>query len=225
MDAELKKLAREHGIDIEERDLYAPPAIGTIPTAAGGTSPSINPAAGMIGPGSEDVKGMKKVLEAFYRAGGEVAEDIATKATVDPIYEEYLAVAPERNAIRVGKKYEIRVREIESIGGDKKVYDIVEIKNNETLTSDLFLYEAAYAIVKYLNKGENILSAKIREIAALEQCYANLRQDAGLFKKRIREAIQTKNETKIALFEDRFDKAKNDALQIKSKIRKITEQI
>ena len=172
----------------------------------------------------QEVDSMKKMLEALSAVGQEAVSTVMERVNKEPLMEEYVSASITGNRIK-HKNYEIRVREIESFNGTKKVYDIIESQTRELISDDLFLYEAAVGIVKYLNKGHNLLSNEVREIIALEQSYANLRTDAGIFRKRLQESISNKDSSKSLIYEARFNSAKDKALDIKKKLKKISDSI
>lgn len=175
-------------------------------------------------PSTEEVNAMKKVLEAFNNVGVNVLKEVKSESLNDPEMNDLVQTAMT-GKVKIGNVYEIRVREIESLRGMKKVYDIFNSTNNECITDDLFLYEAAYAIVKYLNKGHNLLSADIRNIARLERDYATNRTDAGIFKVRLNESVKKKDARKSQLYETRFQESKAKALSIKEEIIRIANSL
>ena len=177
-----------------------------------------------MAPSSEDVNAMKKVLEAFSNAGDRVINEVVDDAKYDPEINDLYNTAMT-GRVKIGNVFEVRVREIESLRGKKKVYDIYNAATNECISDDLFLYEAAYSIVKYLNKGYNPLSAEIRNIARLEQDYASMRTDAGMFRVRLSENLKKGNRQKAQLYETRFNDARDKALSIKAEIIKIAEML
>lgn len=175
-------------------------------------------------PSTQDIDAMKKVLESFNKAGNMALTEVSDAARLDPEINDLYNTAMTGN-VKIGNIFEVRVREIESLKGKKKVFDIYNAATNECLADDLFLYEAAYAMVKYLNRGNNLLSSEIRNIAKLEREYAACRTDAGIFRVRLRESLQKGNRQKTQLYETRFNDAKDKALTIKAEIIKIAETL
>ena len=180
---------------------------------------------GSIGvPSTEDVNAMKKVLEAFNNVGTSVINEVKSESRNNPeIHDLYQTAMTGK--VKIGNVYEIRVREIESLRGNKKVYDIYNAATNDCISDDLFLYEAAYAIVKYLNKGYNLLSNEIRNVSRLEQEYASCRTDAGMFKVRLNESIKKQDAGKAQLYQTRYNTAKDKALSAKAELIKIAETL
>lgn len=175
-----------------------------------------------IAPSVHDIDAMKKVLEAFGNAGKTILNEASNSSDMEI---NNLMQTSLTGHVKIGNIFEIRVREIESLRGNKKVFDIYNAATNECISDDLFLYEAAYAIVKYLNKGHNLLSSEIRNIARLEQEYAGLRTDAGIFKVRLSESLKKGDNQRASLFETRFQDTKDKALATKAEIIKIAETL
>lgn len=177
-----------------------------------------------VAPSVQDIDAMRKVLESFNNIGSTVINEVTNPYNNDMEINDLVQTALTGN-VKIGNIFEIRVRTMESLRGNKKVYDIYNSATNECISDDLFLYEAAYAIVKYLNKGYNLLSSEIRNIARLEQDYASLRTDAGIFKVRLTESLKRNDTQRAALFETRFQDAKDKALASKAEIVKIAESL
>lgn len=175
-----------------------------------------------IAPSVQDINAMKKVLEAFSNAGTSVLNEASNSSDMEI---NNLMQTSLTGKVKIGNIFEIRVREIESLRGNKKVFDIYNAATNECISDDLFLYEAAYAIVKYLNKGHNLLSSEIRNVVRLEQEYANLRTDAGIFKVRLTESLKKNDKKRAMLFETRFQDTKDKALATKAEIIRIAETL
>jgi len=175
-----------------------------------------------ISPSVHDIDAMRKVLESFNNVGSSVLHEVSNNS--DTEINNLMQSALSGN-VKIGNVFEIRIREMESLRGTKKVYDIYNCATNECISDDLFLYEAAYVMVKYLNKGHNLLSSEIRKIAKLEQDYASLRTDAGVFRVRLNENLKRNDKQRASLFETRFQDAKDKALAVKAEIIKIAESL
>lgn len=172
------------------------------------------------GVSEQDINKMKKILENLNSAAtGALMEEVENISNdSSPLnYDSIELVA--KNSLKY-KNYEIIVREVQSLNSLKKVYDIKETETKEIIANDLFLYEAALGIVKFLNRGEPMLSKNIREIINLENTYMRYRQDAAIFKTRLNE---NKNPAKRDLYEDRMVEARSKALKIKEKLEEIAK--
>lgn len=167
-----------------------------------------------LGVSAEDTKAMKKILEKMYESAEKITENLVNLTESD----EYAAnlFKTKGNVVNIGEKYEIKVRFSETLGSKKNFYDICEKSTGRYLCRDLFLFEAAEAIVKLLNRGENILGEKTREVVFYEQKYVKHRQDAAIFKKRL---SKLKRGTKdYAICEAKYLNSREQALKAKRKI-------
>ncbi len=175
-----------------------------------------------VGVSKKDIDKMKKILEnlsvAAHAALSEEINNNANENNVGPADYDSIELIT-KNKLKY-KNYEIIVREVNSLNSLKKVYDIKESETNEIIANDLFLYEAALGIVKFLNRGEPMLSKNIRDIINLENSYMRYRQDSVIFKNRIAE---NKNPAKRHLYEDRLIESRNKAILIKQKLEEIVK--
>lgn len=178
----------------------------------------------MSAPSAAEIDAMKRVLENLNSAGSTALREVVAESKMDDELHTYLN-SSMTGKVKVGNVFEITTREIDSLRGKKKVYDIHNAATGEVITNDLFLYEAAYAIVKYLNQGHNILSKEIRQVVKLEQDYAAARTDAGMFRIRYNENLKKGDKSKTQLYEARFSDSRDKALSIKNELVKIAESL
>ena len=171
-----------------------------------------------------DIKDMKKILEKLYSATGNAAQTLNEDAREMPVIKEELETIIISNGVRFAK-YEIRIRVLETSKSDKKIYDVVNSATSEIMAENLFLYEAAYGIVKLLNKGYTPLSESIRRVVGLEESYTRNRQDALFYKKRYREASEKGLDNKFSLYEARYQTSREYALKYKEELQKMVENI
>jgi hypothetical protein len=182
------------------------------------------PSSAVTGPSNAEIDAMRRVLESLNKAGTSAITETLQLAHEQPEINDILNTS-FTGKVRIGNIFEIRIREIDSLKGTKKVYDIYNSATGETITNDLFLYEAAFAIVKYLNAGRHVLGSEIRNVIKLEQDYAAARTDAGMFKVRLTENVKRGNRQRVELFEARFQEARDRALRIKADLKKIAESL
>lgn len=168
---------------------------------------------------SKDVDQMKSILEKFTSVGESTATTIADQATRSSYLSEAIDTHRTEDSVIFGNKYKIEI-----IAEDKKRFNVVDTKGN-TIASDLYLYEAAYAIVKYLNSGVPALSPAIRKIIVLEERYYSNRADAARFKKRYQKANTLRESRDADIFAARYQSAKENALDAKRQIQTILNSI
>lgn len=163
------------------------------------------------GPGDPGVAEMKVILERFHAA----ADNIITEAPIDRELREALITEPTTQGARIGP-WEIRARTLRT----HKLYDVVNILNNQPLASDLMLYEAAHGLVRMLNEGGRINSPAAIELLRAEQEYGQLVHDMVLYKHRL---TKQPNSPRRPIFEARYGDAKRRALLARERVHRLAE--
>jgi hypothetical protein len=177
------------------------------------------------GPTEKDIQSMKDVLEKLNRVTNENVRHLVEEAQHDPELNEALVTKSTARGAQIGI-YEIRVRIQETASGkEKKWYNVVDNNTGTKIAEDLSVYEAAYGIVKYLNKGYSPLSKEIREVLSLEEKYNQYRTDAIRFKRRAVESLKKGDGESGAIFESRYDDHKYKALSVHNKLKNIVKII
>ncbi|NJO62655.1 MAG: hypothetical protein HC836_31825 [Richelia sp. RM2_1_2] len=138
----------------------------------------------------------------------------------NPEIAEALSIKSDKNGVYVNKWY-IKVRSAEVVGKVKKHFDIIDIVTKKVLVADLFLYEAALAIVRYLNTNKLLTSPEIANILFLEKKYTQSSIDALLHKRNMIKAQRDKNEEKAFYSESRYKDSLHKALKLESDIKGI----
>lgn len=171
-----------------------------------------------------DTHAMKKILESFYGAAGDAITELVDSAAYDPRLNEALNTKRTDEGAIIGS-WEVRVHLVESNGSSRKVYDVLHPGSKTVLFNKLVIFEAAHAIVRYLNKGLAPDHVKIVEIADLEEMYRRNRQDAVIFKKRFDRCLELKEEAAAEVFEARHQKARAQAIAANDSIKTILDNI
>ena len=168
---------------------------------------------------NKDIEEMTKILGLFEDVAENTASNIIDDSEID--YEVYEALQTKKtnSGVSIGPRYEIKTKEINSISGSKKAYDIIDIYEKEEIATNLYLYEAAHAIVRLLNKGIPHLDPKIRRVIGLEESYMKNRHDASVFKQKYQKARSQQNIQQMDIYESRFEVSKSKALKIKDEIK------
>lgn len=182
------------------------------------------PAASHSVSGNTDAAAMKKILESFYGAAGEAVNETVSVSNHDAGLREALQTQRTDEGAIIGS-WEVRVKINESAGTKRKVYDVRHPGSKEVLFNDLVIFEAAHAIVRYLNKGLATTHPKIVEIADLEEIYRRNRQDAMIFKKRYERCVELKETAAGEVFEARYQKARAQAIVANDSIKTILQNI
>ncbi|MEM5877774.1 MAG: hypothetical protein QXF12_02720 [Candidatus Aenigmatarchaeota archaeon] len=166
---------------------------------------------------------MKKILEKFYYSAEKAAKDLVENSKNNEYMKDLLN--SEKDTFKINDRYEIKVRFSQTLGEKKNFYDIYDCVTKNYLSKDLFLFEAAEAIVKLLNRGENILGEKIRKVIFYEQKYTKHRQDAAIYKKRMKESLKKSKLKEYNLYEIKYNNSKEEALKAKKKIIDIINEV
>lgn len=178
-----------------------------------------------------DVKDMKSILERFNQATVDIAQNLAKEVIYEKDFykdtelKEAIMTRPTDSGVQIGK-WEIRIIvEEKSNGKEQKRYSVVHNKNNMVIAEDLVLYEAAYGIVKLLNRGKTITSSDIKEILKIEDRYNELRSEALNFKRRSINAYKQKDEKSAQIFENKFEHSKSLASMSHKQLKKLVESL
>jgi hypothetical protein len=186
-------------------------------TAAPARAPSVS--------GNSDASDMKRILESFYGAAGSAVQDVIETSAHDRDLREAMITTRTPQGVAIGA-WEVRARLTESTTGpQRKIYDVLQAGSTEKLFDGLVIFEAAHAIVRYLNKGLGTTHPKITEIADLEETYRRNRQDAVIFKKRYERCLELKEMAAGEVFEARYHKARAQAIVANDSIKTILENI
>jgi hypothetical protein len=208
MAAILAAMNRAEGKTVQSDILAAPPA---------GVKPAVTSA-------KPDVVAMKSILEKFNGVVGAARETLIEEAQTSQVAKEALITAPISNGARIGQ-YEIRVNVCEDVKGEKKLYDVYSKSGNHLIAKDLMLYEAAYALVKALNKGKLINDPTVKRILQLEEHFYTHRSDAARFRKRHAVAAQNRDHINMDIYEAKYQNARNNALGVRHELKKILETL
>lgn len=158
--------------------------------------------------GDPAIDAMKTILEAFHSA-----TDIRETARTDTTLAEALVTERTETGARIGA-WEIVVNE----SSDPVSYDVVSATTGTPIASGLFVYEAAYGLVKRLNEGVMINDGRIRDLLKLEEDYARNRTNAKQFKEQKQRLEKKGDSFRAAVAEDRFDDAQRRAMDAHERI-------
>jgi hypothetical protein len=180
------------------------------------------------GPGPADTEAMRKVLESFYGAAGDAVSTLAEEAANDyqhPHLQEAMETRVTDHGVAIGK-WEVRVRVQENATGQsRKLYDVLNPATREVVAEKLVVYEAAHAIVRFLNKGLNVNNGKVQEVLELEEKFHRTRQEAARFKQRFDRCVQLGEKEAADVFEARYQTARAHALVASDQIKSILDSI
>lgn len=199
-------------VDRRDVDLMAKFAAAvSAPEALSGPATVASGRAAMVG--GTGVAEMKSILERFYLA----TDQIITETAFDTPLRESFMTEPTPNGVRIGN-WEIMVH----TSGKRKYYDVVRAGTHERLAVDLTLYEAAQGLVRHLNDGGRINSAKVLQLLDAEQRYSGAVNDMILFRHRL---TKSPNGPRAAIHEARYGAAHRTALSAKTQVCKLAESL
>lgn len=158
------------------------------------------------GVSSADVKAMEGILKNFYGASQSVAKKV---------------VSTINESTKIDNGVAIGVFSIEK--NDKDLYDIRDMRSQDTLFEGLRLYETAYLLATYLNEGKKINSAEITKIISSNAIFETYYYDAITHKQSYNAAKKRGNTTKMDIAEARFDRAKSEAQAAHKQIKSLYE--
>lgn len=159
-----------------------------------------------------DVNAMKNILQKM---------NDATSATINEskdfkdLKEAYTTEKTDEGC-QIGE-WKIVVIENENI----KTYDVVHSSTNNIIAEKLYLYEAAYGLVKFLNNGVKINEAPIKRILEAEEKYFKYRSDAISMKKRRNRLMKEGKKSSALIAENRFHEAKSQANLQKERLQEM----
>lgn len=174
---------------------------------------------------SDENSHMANILRAFVESGGEQlarAVDDGVQQTSMILMEDSeampdlkRAMATQRtaNGVRVGGWQIIAEGEKNSAR-----YHVVSVESNQQIAKNLYLYEAAKALVNYLNEGLMINNMKVQSILGMEMEYAKHIEDAIQHKHACSRAIDRGDDARLEVSKIRFNESKTKAVAARHKL-------
>lgn len=178
------------------------------------------------GPTAADTAAMAKILESFRSVTEEAHVSLREEATRSPRLQEAMATVETPTGVIIDKwEVRARVQESASSGKQRKIYDVVNPRTREVVAEKLVIYEAAFAIVRLLNKGLSASSGRVQEVLNLEETFHRNRQDAARFKQRFERCKSLGEKEAGDVFEARYQRARAEALVAHDQIKSLLESI
>lgn len=167
-----------------------------------------------------DMVNFVNIMEGLY--DGTVVEKLAGAAINNPELAEALDTSVTNNGVNVGK-WQIRVRTDESRGKAKKYFDVAHTISKQVIAKNLCIYEAALALVRYLNNGKPINGSEIKNLLNLERNYHSHMIDALTYKVNSLKAEKRKEYDRSFILETRYTESKAKALRLEKKIQDLSK--
>lgn len=181
-------------------------------------APPAAPYVPSFGTSREEVDAMKNLLETINALSGE--EAAAPRQTLQ---ETTQYAAPGLPAPQNGP-YSVMVTISESAGKEVNRYNVVDA-NRQDVVPALVMKEAATAIMKLMNKGNALTSAKVQEVIELEEEFNRARIETGKHKARYTRSTELGETAAASVFKDRFNTSRAQALAAQDTIKSINEAL
>lgn len=165
----------------------------------------------------EDVDAMKNLLETINALSGE-------EPARRPVQESAALPAPTTPSNFATGSYTVLVSIQESNGKEVNRYSVVD-EHRRDVVSNLVIKEAATAIMKLLNKGNGLNSAKVQEVVDLEETFNRNRIESAKHKERYNRSMQLGETSAANVFKDRFNTCRAHALAAQDSIKSINESL
>ena len=191
----------------------------TLPT----THPTLSTCASGRSSGDPSVDAMKNILEKFNSVANQTAESLAESVNHSSDVREAIQTKKLEHGVQIGN-WQVVTRLMEG-QTNKKVFEVSHATNNQILYSDLAVYEAALAVVKYLNTGMTLSDPKIRTVLDLEETFNRNRIDAARFKQRYKRCQELKEHEAADVFAARYQVARANALVAQDQLKSLLETI
>ena len=174
---------------------------------------------------SEENSAMAKILMAFHESGGDrlVNADETIEYTKNRIIEDSQHMPELKRALQTeitDGGVRIGGWKIISEGSQKTAsrYHVVSAESGQQIAKNLYLFEAAEALVDHLNDGCMINNMKVQNILRLEMEYAKHIEDAITHKHACSRAIDRGDDDRLEVAKIRFNESKTKAVAAKHKL-------
>lgn len=166
--------------------------------------------------GREDVDAMKSILERL-NAVNESTESAPSYSAPQTLNEV------THSSSQTG--YKVSVMLSEDASGKETSNHSVIAPNGSAVISGLVLSESAKAVMKFLNKGLNLNSAKVEEVIDLDESYSRNKILVAQSRSRYQRSIELGETAAAQVFKNRFETTRAQALDAHDQIKSILESI
>lgn len=174
------------------------------------------------GTSREEVDAMKNLLNKLNHISG---DDQPVTKTIQTAPRQALVETNHSSNLNVGSgPFEVLISLKESNGKEVRSYNVVDA-NRRDIVSDLKLQESSQAVMKLLNKGLSVDSARVQEVIELEEEFNRNRLETARHKARYARSMELKESAAADVFKTRFNVAKANALAAQDQIKSILESL
>lgn len=171
------------------------------------------------GTSREEVDAMKNLLEKMNALSGDEVQ-----APRQQLQETSHYAAPALPAAGGAGPFTVLVQIVESHGKEVNRYSVVDSARQDVV-KDLVMKEAATAIMKLMNKGNALHSAKVQEVIDLEETFNRNRIATAQNKQRYTKSMELGESAAAQVFKDRFATSRANALAAQDDIKTILDTI
>lgn len=166
-----------------------------------------------------DIDAMSQVLAKL----NTVTQQVVYESEQDPQLRSAMVTERNDSGVKVGS-YQIMIKEDEKRLAGKQYYSIYHTRTNDIIADDLTLYETALTIVKVLNSGRYVNDPLVRKLFEADDRYTSHRTDAIRFKARMKQAEKRGDDSKMDVYESRYQVAIDNAMTFKKDIKKLINE-
>lgn len=182
---------------------------------------SDNTSLDIIAPGTvskAEIDAMANVLNKLNQVSTDIVSEMITESEYAPEVDLALKTQKNQSGVKVGR-YQIMIKEDQKRLAGKQYYSIYNTRTNDVIADDLSLYETALNVVKFLNSGKYVNSTEVIRLFAHDEAYTSHRQDAIRYKKAMMIAERKNDQTKIDIYESRYQASVDRAMKEKKTIK------
>lgn len=183
-------------------------------------APPAQPYMPSYGTSREEVDAMKNLLEKMNALSG----DEGQQAPRQQLQETSHYAAPSLPAPTGNGPFTVLVQIVESNGKEANRYSVVDA-GRQDVVGGLVVKEAATAIMKLMNKGHALNSAKVQEVIDLEETFNRNRIATAQNKQRYTKSMELGETAAAQVFKDRFATSRANALAAQDDIKTILDTI
>ncbi len=167
--------------------------------------------------GSESAQ-LFELTEILFSSAEQAAENLVSASIRNPEIAEALETTVNEQGVKIGK-WQIKVKTDNSKGKPIKYFDVCHSITNQFVVKNLSIYEAALALVRYLNHGKSLNSREIQSILRLETQYYSKKVDALTHQVNALKSSKKGEHTRAFVLENRFKESAAKARRIEVQLR------
>ena len=180
--------------------------------------PLILPGAGQIT--NQDIAAMADVMRKLESAVNSASTNMINSSLTDNHLQEALITKPTKSGVKIGI-YKIDQSLDEGRVAGKQYYNVVNSTNGTMVAHELSLYEAAHALVRFLNNGKYFNNVEVRQLLEAEASYTSHKIDAVRYHRMMLKAQKSGDMSKSQLMETRKQASLDRAMEAKRQVKYI----